>query len=340
MAIGYQKAYRVRNGSLESKEDYYTSLGKEACKNVGGSWYAGKCRLGVESPSAEKYNKLAKAFNDRLLYGAGDTTWRLFFYVHSLTRTMVIPPLDAPQPGMKSNDSTTTYIKSINRQDHHEDLWWKLHSHIELSPWDSKDKFKEFGQYVWPTGSFAKPGGGNPANPLVSYVLGTGKNGANVSNNWHDMRKMPPEWFRLGMIPISFYQISSEWDAYVSEYPLWYYDEDFNVSNDTDESNFTHGSFSRRHRPISMTEKWVMAKLQRGAAAFVSVDGTAVTGKLRAEAPAYFAPRIYHKFDYNWRSPHGKYAPSYAPSADIIGIVLLLIRGFRLLRFINIDFSR
>jgi hypothetical protein len=61
-----------------------------------------------------------------------------------------------------------------------------------------------------------------------------------------------------------------------------------------------------------------MAKLQRGVAGFVSVDGVAATGKLRAEAPAYFAPRIYHKFDFNWRSPHGKYAPSYTPSADIL----------------------
>ena len=319
MAIGYQKAYKVRNGSLEDKESHYTSLGEEACKDVGGTWYAGKCNLGVESPTAEKYNKLAKAFNDRLTSGAGDPTWRMFFYVHSLTRTMVIPPLDAPQPGAKTTDTTTSYMQGNGKNDHNEDVWWKLHSHIELHGWDSMDAFKAFGQYVWPTRAFAKPGGANPANPLVSYVMGTGKNGADVSNNWHDMRKMPPEWFRLGMIPISFFPLVTGWDAYTSDYPLWYYDETFNNANSVVESNFTYGHFSRRHRPITMTEKWVMAKLQRGAAAFVSVDGAAVTGKLRAEAPAYFAPRIYHKFDYNWRSPHGKYAPSYAPSADVIG---------------------
>tara|TARA_Y100000401_G_scaffold69802_1_gene55942 strand:- start:726 stop:3608 length:2883 start_codon:yes stop_codon:yes gene_type:complete len=319
MAIGYQKAYKVRNGSLEDKESHYTSLGKEACQDVGGTWFGGECHLGVESPTAEKYNKLAKAFNDRLTSGAGDPTWRVFFYVHSLTRGMIIPPLDAPQPGVGIKEENTSYMQGANKNDHNEDVWWKLHSHIELHGWDSKEAFKTFGQYVWPTRAFAKPGGANPANPLVSYVMGTGKNGANVTNNWHDMRKMPPEWFRLGMIPISFFPVKPTWAAYVSDYPLWYYDSQFNTNNDTNENNFTSGRFSTRHRPITMTEKWVMAKLQRGAAAFVSVNGSAVTGKLRAEAPAYFAPRIYHKFDYNWRSPHGKYAPSYAPSADIIG---------------------
>lgn len=319
MALAYQKAYKVRDGSLESLESFYTSKGEEACKDVGGTWYAGKCVLSAESPSAEKYNKLAKAFNDRLTNGAGDPTWRLFFYAHSLTRSIIKPPVDAPIPGIGfvSPDYTNTMDGTVKRN-HHEDFWWKFYSHIELNPFGKKAKqgikgeFREFGQYFWPNHPLGQPGGANPANPLVSYVLGTGKNGANVDNNWHDGRKMPPEWFRLGMVPISLYAIKPEFNPYVSEYPLFLFPE---IEADPVDLS----SLTKRHNPVTITEKWIMAKLQRGVCGIVSVDGVSVTNKLRAEAPAYFAPRIYHKFDYHWRSPHGKYAPSYTPTADVIG---------------------
>ena len=53
MAVAYQKAERVKGTGSEGEDG--------------------------EQRYAEKYNKLAKAFNDRLSYGMGDPTWRLFF---------------------------------------------------------------------------------------------------------------------------------------------------------------------------------------------------------------------------------------------------------------------
>ena len=64
MAVTYQKAVRVRGTDSDGERG--------------------------EKIFAEKYNKLAKAFNDHLSYGVGDTTWRLFFYAHSSMRSMAI----------------------------------------------------------------------------------------------------------------------------------------------------------------------------------------------------------------------------------------------------------
>ena len=298
MAISYQKALKVRTGSLSDQEDFYKALGEEACLAAGGDWNGAKCDLGVEKPVAEKYNKLAKAFNDRLLNGLGDPTWRLFFYAHSMTKGMIRPD----ETGLVNEAAMHNSVNSdrISKHDNHEDVWWKIYSHIELFPWKSKKQFKNFAQFVWPTGPEGKTGGANLTNPFVSYVYGTaGRAGINggVKTNFHNMRNMPPEWFRLGMIPISLFPTTAGWDNHASDYPLWYYDEDVNYNNSR--TLRTSRGFGRRHLPITLTEKWVLAKLQRGGAAMVSIDG-APSRKLRAEAPAYFAPRILYKWNTNW----------------------------------------
>lgn len=316
MAIVYQKALKVRNGSLSGQEGFYDALGEEACLAAGGDWNGSSCDLSVERPRAEKYNKLAKAFNDRLINGLGDPTWRLFFYAHSMTKGMIRPD----ESGLVTEAAMhqSVHSDSITKHDNHEDIWWKIYSHIELSTWKSRGQFKNFSQFVWPTGAEGAVGGANLTNHFVSYIYGTagraGKNGG-VRTNFHGMKNMPPEWFRLGMVPISLFPSTSGWDNHGSDYPLWYYDEAVNYNNS--KSARTGRGFGSRHLPITLTEKWVLAKLQRGGAAMVSIDGSPAR-KLRAEAPAYFAPRILYKWNINWRSPFGKYAPSYAPSANII----------------------
>jgi hypothetical protein len=316
MAISYQKAPKVRTGSLSNQEDTYSELGEEACLSAGGDWSGAKCSLGPEKPIAKKYNKLARAFNDRLLNGLGDPTWRLFFYAHSMTKSMIRPD----ETGLVTQAAMFNSVHSdkISKHDNHEDIWWKIYSHIELFPWKSKNQFKNFSQFVWPTGPEGKTGGANLTNPFVSYIYGTagssGKNGG-VKTNFNSMRNMPPEWFRLGMIPISLFPTTALWDNHASSYPLWYYDEAVNYNNSRTFRDSR--GFGSRHLPITLTEKWVIAKLQRGGAAMVSMDG-APARKLRAEAPAYFAPRILYKWNTNWRSPFAKYAPSYAPSANIV----------------------
>jgi len=316
MAIVYQKALKVRTGSLSSQKDFYSALGEEACLAAGGDWNGSSCDLSVERPRAEKYNKLAKAFNDRLLSGLGDPTWRAFFYAHSMTKGMIRPD----ESGLVTEAAAHESVNSdkITKHDNHEDIWWKIYSHIELSTWKSKNQFKQFSQFVWPTGAEGAVGGPNLTNHFVSYIYGTagraGRTGG-VRSNFNNMRNMPPEWFRLGMVPISLFPSTAGWDNHDSDYPLWYYDEAVNYNN----SRTIRDSrgFGSRHLPITLTEKWVLAKLQRGGAAMVTMDG-APASKLRAEAPAYFAPRILYKWNINWRSPFGKYAPSYAPSADIV----------------------
>ena len=57
MAISYQKAPKVRTGSLSNEEDAYSALGEEACLSAGGDWSGAKCSLGPEKPVAKKYNK-------------------------------------------------------------------------------------------------------------------------------------------------------------------------------------------------------------------------------------------------------------------------------------------
>ena len=145
MAIKYQKADRVAGTSEDGKNG--------------------------EKIFAEKYNKLARAFNDRLSYGIGDTTWRIFFYAHSMFRSMVLPKFD-------SGDKWAAKA-GINVVEP-EDGWWKVYSHIIPEPamfdedgYKDKDR-NDTHMFAWPKDNVAnKFGGPNPSNHLVSYIFGT-----------------------------------------------------------------------------------------------------------------------------------------------------------------------
>ena len=138
MAIKYQKADKVRGTSDEG----------EAGDKI----------------FVEKYNKLAKAFNERLSYGVGDTTWRLFFYAHSLFRSMVLPKF-----GLKSADLGIIESEA-------EDGWWKLYSHIVPEP----SMFKEDGykdperndthMFSWPKDNIANKYGVKVVGRDLEYM--------------------------------------------------------------------------------------------------------------------------------------------------------------------------
>lgn len=96
-----------------------------------------------ENPTSWHYNRLAKAFNDRLLNGVGDPTWRIFWYSHSLFRNMRNPSDQFTYPAA--------------------DEWWKFYAFIdpEKNPNDQ-----------WPTAGPGEAGGANVSNPIMAYVYG------------------------------------------------------------------------------------------------------------------------------------------------------------------------
>ena len=169
--------------------------------NVKGTSSTGKAGDNIES---EHYNKLARAFNDRLLYGVGDTTWRLFFSAHSMMRSMV-----RMKPGFNS--------ENVWQEPTQEDAWWKIYSHIIPSPllyesplskdyrsddvpFSHSDSSSMSGTvYSWPTGKIGKFQGPETKNPLVAYVYGT----AGGTVDWfYNSEKLPPEWFRAQLVKL------------------------------------------------------------------------------------------------------------------------------------------
>ena len=312
MAIKYQKADRVAGTSEDGKNG--------------------------EKIFAEKYNKLARAFNDRLSYGIGDTTWRIFFYAHSMFRSMVLPKFD-------SGDKWAAKA-GINVVEP-EDGWWKVYSHIIPEPamfdedgYKDKDR-NDTHMFAWPKDNVAnKFGGPNPSNHLVSYIFGTA--GGTV-DSFKEEGNLPPEWFRTQLVkleldfantqPYSVKKGALKWftstgdllsnpDGDITVSPVdsfVLYDSVLNPSND---ENAAGGGGS--HAPKTLSEMWLMAKIQRGVVVpQVNLDLDLFQYKAamtHAAAPAYMTARWYYDYYVHWRSPFGKNPPSYSPTPEVVDL--------------------
>jgi len=322
MAIAYQKAVNVK-GTGPSGED-------------------------GDKIESEHYNKLAKAFNDRLVYGVGDTTWRLFFSAHSMMRSMV-----RIKPGFNS--------ENVWQEPTQEDAWWKIYSHIIPSPLLYEPTFSKnyrnsdnpFSQsdassmsgtvYSWPTGKIGRFKGPETKNPLVAYIYGT----AGGTVDWfYNEKKLPPEWFRAQLVrleldlsagtDLDLKNGAKEWkDKAISgdgilnngedtePVPLvdsfMWYDSKTNPSNE--KPFWAIGSSS----PSTLAQMWLLAKVQRGVVV-PNINDPDVnlyqykSSMTHAAAPAYMTARWYYDYYIHWRSPYGKTPPAYEPSPEIIAL--------------------
>ena len=315
MAVTYQKAEKVKGTGSEGQEG--------------------------ERRYAEKYNKLAKAFNDRLSYGMGDPTWRLFFYAHSSMRSMV-----RMKPGFNSGN--------VWQEPTQEDAWWKVYSHIIPEPsMFTEDGYKDSTKnnsatFGWPTGNIGRFQGPNTRNPLVAYVFGTA---GNTVDWFYDSEKLPPEWFRTQLVKLNldFENVhgsnavdirdgAKEWTDNIGDrdiandgtkatpVPLvdsfMFYDPKLNKTNNPLRSDLV--GVSGTHSPVTLAEMWLMAKIQRGVVVpEVNVplnQDDYKSAMTHAAAPAYMTARWYYDYYIHWRSPHGKTPPLYGPSPEVVGL--------------------
>lgn len=315
MAVAYQKAERVKGTGSEGEDG--------------------------EQRYAEKYNKLAKAFNDRLSYGMGDPTWRLFFYAHSSMRSMV-----RMKPGFNA--------QTIWQEPTQEDAWWKVYSHIIPEPSmfteeGYKDSTKnDSATFSWPTGNIGRFQGPNTRNPLVAYIFGTA---GNTVDWFYDSEKLPPEWFRTQLVKLNLDYVNihgenvtdirdgaKEWvrvggdgeDIDIDDViavPLvdsfMFYDPKLNRTNSPENARLV-GAAERSHSPVTLAEMWLMAKIQRGVVVpWVNTPRNRDNYRAamtHAAAPAYMTARWYYDYYIHWRSPHGKTPPLYGPSPEVVGL--------------------
>lgn len=96
-----------------------------------------------EVPNHNKHNALAKAFNDKILSGLGDCSWRIFYYAYSMFR------------GLR-NPQDTNYPA--------QDEWFKFYAHLEPK--------MTFGKFGWPEASAGEAQGPNVANPFMAWIFG------------------------------------------------------------------------------------------------------------------------------------------------------------------------
>ena len=89
--------------------------------------------------TSSQWNKLADSFNDRLLAGVGDPTYRLHWYWHSLFRNLRL-------------NNGLLYAP--------EDEWWKIYAHA--TPFEA----------TFPTTSAGQPEGAFLGNPIAGFVFG------------------------------------------------------------------------------------------------------------------------------------------------------------------------
>lgn len=88
-----------------------------------------------------QWNQLAQAFNDRLLGGVGDPTYRLHWYWHSLFRVLRAP-------------NGTNFAP--------EDEWWKIYAHVQPD------------EATFPTTAAGQPEGAFLGNPINGFIFGNG----------------------------------------------------------------------------------------------------------------------------------------------------------------------
>lgn len=97
---------------------------------------------------SSQWNTMAQAFNDRLLGGVGDPTYRMHWYAHSLMR------------GIRNPDASFLNWPP-------EDEWWRFYAHIDPDKTDAS----------WPESEAGEPEGPNVANPMNGFVFGNASAG-------------------------------------------------------------------------------------------------------------------------------------------------------------------
>ena len=107
--------------------------------------------------TSTQYNALAQAFNDRLKAGAGDPSWRIFWYAHSLVRNLRNPQRGA----VEGADNWPA-----------DDEWWKLYSHIENNNTCGETTGSA---YHWPLAEPGEESGINVGSPLGAFIYGVEK---------------------------------------------------------------------------------------------------------------------------------------------------------------------
>lgn len=126
--------------------------------------------------ASQDYNSLARAFNDRLKSGAGDATWRIFWYAHGLFRQVRNPGGDMLMPGAQQWPAS--------------DEWWKFYSHVA-----NHSKCGQESALYWPEQGAGEPEGANVSNPLMAYYFGR-------SYLRGDQFDLPNERDRMEMVPV------------------------------------------------------------------------------------------------------------------------------------------
>lgn len=130
--------------------------------------------------SSAQHNALAEAFNDRLLSGAGDAAWRIFWNALSLTRQVRNPDGDFLVPGAAAWPA--------------KDEWFKLYGLVDNSNTCAVDN-----GWFWPIEPPGQPQGANVSNPLMLSVHGNA--GANIEGEAARLTDGPSD-DRTNFVPI------------------------------------------------------------------------------------------------------------------------------------------
>jgi len=91
----------------------------------------------------EHHNLLAEAFNEKILSGLGDCSWRIFYYAFSMFRGIRNP--------QESNFPA-------------QDEWFKFYANLEPK--------MTYGKFGWPEAQAGEAEGANVANPFMAWIFG------------------------------------------------------------------------------------------------------------------------------------------------------------------------
>ena len=96
-----------------------------------------------QSTDYEHHNLLADAFNEKILSGLGDCSWRIFYYAFSMFRG-IRNPQDSQFPA--------------------QDEWFKFYANLEPK--------MTYGKFGWPEAQAGEAQGANVANPFMAWIFG------------------------------------------------------------------------------------------------------------------------------------------------------------------------
>jgi hypothetical protein len=91
----------------------------------------------------DHHNLLADAFNEKILSGLGDCSWRIFYYAFSMFRG-IRNPQDSQYPA--------------------QDEWFKFYANLEPK--------MTYGKFGWPEAQAGEAQGANVANPFMAWIFG------------------------------------------------------------------------------------------------------------------------------------------------------------------------